>query len=168
MTPEVACPKDGPLQAVIDKYDRGTPSQAKVDEYMGKAGYAKNADGKWAKDGTVLKVPVYGPSFFGPLGAAAHPDAERRRLRRRPAAGREVRRQRSLPGNADTLVPGPLRQPERAVRHAQGPPQQELPPDRHSRSRTSSPGRGTSNPEMDTILDKMDAIQADPDPDPST
>ena len=64
--PEVGA-KGGPLKESLDKYDRGTPSQAKVDEHMGKAGYAKNADGKWAKDGTVLKVPVYGPSFFGPL-----------------------------------------------------------------------------------------------------
>ena len=63
----------GRIQAVMDKYDRGTPSQAKVDEFMGKAGYAKNAAGKWEKGGVVLKVPVYGPSFFGPLAPPSHP-----------------------------------------------------------------------------------------------
>ena len=47
----------GRVQQVIDKYDRGTPSQAKVDDYMGKVGFAKNADGFWAKDGKVLKMP---------------------------------------------------------------------------------------------------------------
>ena len=56
----------GPLQAVIDKYDRGTQSLDKVAEHMGLAGYAKDANGKWAKDGVVLNVPVYGPQFFQP------------------------------------------------------------------------------------------------------
>ncbi len=46
----------GRVQAELDKYDRGTHSQDKVDMYMGKAGYAKNADGFWAKDGKVLDV----------------------------------------------------------------------------------------------------------------
>ena len=41
----------GRVQATLDKYDRGTQSQAKVDEYMAKAGFAKNAAGFWAKDG---------------------------------------------------------------------------------------------------------------------
>jgi peptide/nickel transport system substrate-binding protein len=57
----------GKLQAVIDKYDRGTPSQEKVDEHMTAAGYERNAEGKWSKDGQALQVPVFGPSFFGPL-----------------------------------------------------------------------------------------------------
>ena len=56
----------GPLQEVIDKYDRGTQSLDKVAEHMGLAGYAKDANGKWAKDGVVLNVPVYGPQFFQP------------------------------------------------------------------------------------------------------
>jgi peptide/nickel transport system substrate-binding protein len=57
----------GPLKETIDKYDRGTPSQAKVDENMKTAGYAKNAQGLWEKGGQVLKVPVRGTQFFAPL-----------------------------------------------------------------------------------------------------
>ena len=56
----------GRVQELLDKYDRGTPSPDKVVEHMTAAGYAKNADGKWAKDGAVLTVPIYGPSFFQP------------------------------------------------------------------------------------------------------
>ena len=35
----------GKLKEVVDKYDRGTPSPAKVEENMKAAGYAKNAAG---------------------------------------------------------------------------------------------------------------------------
>jgi peptide/nickel transport system substrate-binding protein len=57
----------GPLKALIDKYDRATPSQAKVDEHMKAAGYAKNAAGLWEKGGQTLKVPVRGSQFFAPI-----------------------------------------------------------------------------------------------------
>jgi peptide/nickel transport system substrate-binding protein len=59
--------ESGPLKATLDKYDRGTPSQAKVDENMKTAGYAKNAQGLWEKGGQTLKVPVRGSTFFAPL-----------------------------------------------------------------------------------------------------
>jgi peptide/nickel transport system substrate-binding protein len=57
----------GPLKDLLDKYDRGTPSQAKVDENMTTAGYAKNAQGLWEKGGQTLKVPVRGSQFFAPV-----------------------------------------------------------------------------------------------------
>jgi peptide/nickel transport system substrate-binding protein len=58
----------GRVQAVLDKYDRGTHSQAKVDDYMGKAGFEKNADGFWAKDGTVLTIDAPLLGFMKPIG----------------------------------------------------------------------------------------------------
>lgn len=57
----------GKLKEVVDKHDRDNPSQAKVDEHMKAAGYEKNAEGKWAKGGQVLTVPVRGSQFFAPL-----------------------------------------------------------------------------------------------------
>jgi peptide/nickel transport system substrate-binding protein len=161
MTPKWV-PKGGPLQAVIDKYDRGTPSQAKVDEFMGKAGYAKNSDGKWAKDGTVLKVPVYGPSFFGPLAPPL--------TQMLNDAGFDAAQQfdekydtNVLPGNADTwfLVHcGSLSEPYDTLKDLNS---------KFSRPiGTALPniiaGTRYSNPEMDAVLNKMDAIPADPDP----
>ena len=58
----------GRIQAVLDKYDRGTASQAKVEEYMAKAGYAKNGAGFWAKDGKQLDVYFSYLDFMKAIG----------------------------------------------------------------------------------------------------
>ena len=55
------------LKAIIDKYQRDKTDQSLVDQHMTAAGYTRNADGKWAKDGQVLKVPVRGVSGFAPI-----------------------------------------------------------------------------------------------------
>jgi peptide/nickel transport system substrate-binding protein len=57
----------GKLQAVIDKYDRNKRDLDLVAQHMQAAGYAKDDNGMWVKDGQTLKVPVRGPQFFGPL-----------------------------------------------------------------------------------------------------
>jgi peptide/nickel transport system substrate-binding protein len=57
----------GKLQDVIDKYNRDKPDPEQVAQHMQAAGYAKDANGMWAKDGETLKVPVRGPQFFAPL-----------------------------------------------------------------------------------------------------
>jgi peptide/nickel transport system substrate-binding protein len=56
------------LQPIIDKYDRDAPSQDSVDEYMGLAGYEKNADGIWEKDGEVAAIVITVPQPWAPLG----------------------------------------------------------------------------------------------------
>ena len=56
------------VQPIIDEYNRDAPSQALVDEYMGKAGYAKNGDGIWEKDGQVLDITIVVPTSWAPLG----------------------------------------------------------------------------------------------------
>lgn len=55
------------IQQLIDSYDRDNPSQELVDEYMGRAGYQRNEDGMWAKDGEVLTVPVYSGNAWAPV-----------------------------------------------------------------------------------------------------
>jgi peptide/nickel transport system substrate-binding protein len=40
----------------------------KVDEHMTKAGFSKNADGWWAKDGEVFKADVWVTNIFGDIG----------------------------------------------------------------------------------------------------
>jgi peptide/nickel transport system substrate-binding protein len=54
-------------QAVLDKYDRNKQDFALVDEHMTAAGFAKNEAGQWAKDGTVLTVPLRTPQWLAPL-----------------------------------------------------------------------------------------------------
>jgi len=48
------------LQDIFGKYDRDKVGYDLVDQHMIAAGYAKNGDGFYAKDGAVLKVPVRG------------------------------------------------------------------------------------------------------------
>lgn len=61
-------PWESVLQPILDKYNRDAPSQASVDEYMEKAGYAKNGDGIWEKDGQVLDITITVPQPWAPLG----------------------------------------------------------------------------------------------------
>jgi len=58
----------GDLKKTIDSYDRGTPSQAKVEEYMKAAGYAMNGNGMWEKDGATCKFKVRTPDWLAPIG----------------------------------------------------------------------------------------------------
>jgi peptide/nickel transport system substrate-binding protein len=55
------------IQAVIDKYDRNKTDLALVEEHMTAAGYEKNEGGQWAKDGTVLTIPLRTPQWLAPL-----------------------------------------------------------------------------------------------------
>jgi peptide/nickel transport system substrate-binding protein len=54
-------------QAIIDKYDRERTDLGLVEEHMTAAGFAKNADGLWARDGEVLRVPLRTPQWLAPL-----------------------------------------------------------------------------------------------------
>jgi peptide/nickel transport system substrate-binding protein len=54
-------------QAIIDKYDRNKTDPALVEQHMTAAGFEKNADGLWAKDGETLKVPLRTPQWLAPL-----------------------------------------------------------------------------------------------------
>ncbi|MFN8619268.1 MAG: ABC transporter substrate-binding protein [Chloroflexota bacterium] len=157
----------GPLQAVIDQYDRGTPSPDKVAEYMGKAGYEKNADGKWAKDGVVLKVPISVPSFF----QAVSPIVNQNLLDAGFDSSVDVAASNEwlaplTDGTFDTLILvhcGSLSEPYDTLQdlHSKysAPPGTALPGSVVARG-----GTRYENPELDAILDKMEAIQADKDP----
>ncbi|HXF64078.1 MAG TPA: ABC transporter substrate-binding protein [Caldilineaceae bacterium] len=59
MTPE--------LQATIDKHDRLKTDLALVEQHMTAAGFSKDANGQWAKDGQVLTVPLRTPQWLAPL-----------------------------------------------------------------------------------------------------
>jgi len=152
----------GKIQAILDKYDRGTPSQDKVDEYMTAAGYARNADDKWAKDGAVLDVPVYIPSFFEPVSPTVHQnllDAGFDSTLEVDPGGAWV--DKFNPGNHETLILvhcGSLSEPYDTLK------------DLHSKNSapigTNLPGSIIAgsryvNPEMDAILDKMEAMTPD-------
>ena len=54
-------------EEVLAKYDRDRQDLSLVEEHMQAAGYAKNADGMWAKDGEVLSIPLRTPPQWAPL-----------------------------------------------------------------------------------------------------
>lgn len=59
----------GRVQKVLDEFNRGATDQAMVDKYMAAAGYAKDADGKWAKDGKTLQFKLSVPyDWQAPIG----------------------------------------------------------------------------------------------------
>ncbi|MEZ4866555.1 MAG: ABC transporter substrate-binding protein [Caldilineaceae bacterium] len=55
------------IQAIIDKYDRNKTDLGLVEEHMTAAGYAKDGNGLWAKDGETLKIPLRTPQWLAPL-----------------------------------------------------------------------------------------------------
>jgi peptide/nickel transport system substrate-binding protein len=63
VTPYVKGTKIG---AVIAAAHRNHQDLSLVAKYMQAAGYAKNSSGKWAKNGSVLKVPITGPQGLAP------------------------------------------------------------------------------------------------------
>jgi peptide/nickel transport system substrate-binding protein len=154
------------LQAKLDEYDRITPSQEKVDEHMTAAGYARNADGKWEKDGEVLHVPVFGPAFFQPsfeivsqnfIDAGFDSSVE-------VAATDPEWVDRFLPGNYDTLVfvhCGSLAEPYDTLKHLHSKNAQPI----GTNITDVIAGTRYTNPELDAILDQMEAIPADNTPD---
>ena len=151
----------GKIQAVLDKYDRGTPSQAKVEEYMGKAGFAKNGDGFWAKDGQVLKMSVGAGGWLFPIPPILQQQLNDAGFDATVAVDPKWDAN-FQPGNTSLLVLvhcGSLSEPYDTLQ------------DLHSKFYVDN-GKpcpnvmGCSrykNTEMDAILDQMEAIVADPD-----
>jgi len=154
---------DSPLKAVLDKYDLDNPSQEKVDEYMAKAGYAKGADGIWAKDGAKLSVAVRAPEFFKPLVAPIAQMLKNAGFDATQAPFDDSWNTDLATGNFDTMAfvhCGSLSEPLETLR------------DYHSKNArpigTAVPyiiaSTRYSNPEYDKLIDAMDAVPASTDP----
>ncbi len=56
------------MQDILDKYDAGNHSLDKVDERMGNAGYSKDSEGFWTKDGGRVEITLEIPSWMRPQG----------------------------------------------------------------------------------------------------
>ncbi len=156
-------PANGPLQAVIDKSGVKNHSQALVDKYMAAAGYAKNADGKWAKDGKTLEFKVRVPAFIQPIQAPLTQQLKNAGFDAVQAPVDDSWAPDMNTGNFDTMVfvhCGSLSEPLETLKdyHSKwSRPLGETVPNRVSGSRYS-------NPDYDKIIDQMDAMPANPDP----
>jgi peptide/nickel transport system substrate-binding protein len=151
------------IQDLIDKYNVDNFDLEKVDALMTEAGYSKDAEGFWAKDGTRLEVTVSSVGGLRPLGP---PLAQQLR-----DAGFDA-----LVKHDDTgQITNNVRDGTQLIwldPHC-GAAQEPYPTFSHFHSKFSAPvGQTTGfrwantryeNPEYDAILDKMEAMQPSPD-----
>ena len=56
------------MQDLIDKYGPDDPDPAKVEERMTSAGYAKDSQGYWSKEGERVEITLEIPSWIRPQG----------------------------------------------------------------------------------------------------
>ena len=156
-------PAGGPLQAVIDKSGVKEHSQELVDKYMTAAGYAKNGDGKWAKDGKMLEFKVRVPAFIQPIQAPLTQQLKNAGFDAVQAPVDDSWAPDMNTGNFDTMVfvhCGSLSEPLETLKdyHSKwSRPLGDTVPNRVAGSRYS-------NPDYDKIIDKMDSMPASPDP----
>jgi peptide/nickel transport system substrate-binding protein len=154
---------DGLLQSVINKYDIDHQDPALVAKYMAAAGYAKGADGFWAKDGKTLEFKVRVPAFIQPIQAPLTQQLKDAGFDAIQAPVDDSWLPDITNGNFDTMVfvhCGSLSEPVETLK------------DYHSKySRplgTAIPsaiaGSRYSNPEYDKLIDAMLAVPANPDP----
>ncbi|RYH11974.1 MAG: hypothetical protein EON57_03880, partial [Alphaproteobacteria bacterium] len=152
-----------PLKAVLDKYALDNPDAAKVEEYMAKSGYAKDANGLWAKDGKALQVTVRTPAFIQPVLAPLTQQLKNAGFDAVQAPVDDTWLPDIQSGNFDTMVfvhCGSLSEPLETLQHYHSKfarPLGENIPNAVAASRYM-------NPEYDKLIDAMDAVPASTDP----
>lgn len=155
--------EDSPLKQMLDASGIDNPSQALVDERMAAAGFERNAAGFWAKDGEVLDFLVRTPAFIQPLLAPITQQLRNAGFDARQGAVDDTWLPDLLSGNFGTMIfvhCGSLSEPLQTMK------------DYHSKFArpigTNIPyalaGTRYQNPEYDAIIDRMEAIPADTDP----
>jgi peptide/nickel transport system substrate-binding protein len=155
---------DSPLQAVIDKSGVANHSQELVDKYMAAAGYEKDANGFWAKDGKELEFRVRVPAFIQPIQAPLTQQLKDAGFNAIQAPVDDTWLPDITNGTFDTMVfvhCGSLSEPLETLKHYHSkwsrPEGQPVP--------QTVAGSRYTNPEYDAIIDKMEAMVADPNPD---
>lgn len=155
---------DSPMQQVLDEWNVDNPSQELVDQRMAAAGFERNDDGVWAKDGEVLDFLVRAPEFIQPMVAPLTQQLVDAGFNARQAPFDDRWRSDMLNGNFETMIfvhCGSIAEPLDTLQHF------------HSKyyREEGSPvpliiaATRYQNPEYDTIIDQMLGIQASTDPD---
>lgn len=155
---------DSPLQQMLEASGIDNQDQALVDEYMAAAGFERNSAGFWAQDGEVLDFLVRTPAFIQPLLAPITQQLRNAGFDARQGAVDDTWLPDLLSGNFGTMIfvhCGSLSEPLETLK------------DYHSKFArpigTNIPyalaGTRYENPEYDEIIDRLEAIEADTDPD---
>jgi peptide/nickel transport system substrate-binding protein len=154
---------DSPLTAMLDSYNVDNPSQEDVDAHMAAGGYERDAEGFWAKDGERIDFLVRTPAFIQPLLAPITQQLIDAGFDARQGAVDDTWLPDMQLGNFGTMLfvhCGSLSEPVETLQHY------------HSKWArpigTAIPnliaGFRYENPEMDAIIDRMEAIPASTDP----
>jgi len=154
---------DSPLTAMLDSYNVDNPSQEDVDAHMAAGGYERDAEGFWAKDGERIDFLVRTPAFIQPLLAPITQQLIDAGFDARQGAVDDTWLPDMQLGNFGTMLfvhCGSLSEPVETLQHY------------HSKWArpigTAIPnliaGFRYENPEMDAIIDRMEAIPASIDP----
>lgn len=153
-----------PLLQVIENSGVFDHSQELVDDYMAKAGYARNDDGVWQRDGEALEIRVRVPAFIQPILAPLTQQLKNAGFGATQAPVDDTWLPDITTGNFDTMVfvhCGSLTEPLETLQHYHSKfsrPLGEAVPELVAASRYG-------NPEYDRIIDRMDGMLASPDPD---
>jgi len=155
--------EDSVLRQMLEDAGVDNQDQALVDERMAAAGFERNGEGFWAKDGEVLDFLVRTPAFIQPLLAPITQQLRNAGFDARQGAVDDTWLPDLLSGNFGTMLfvhCGSLSEPLETMK------------DYHSKFArpigTNIPyslaGTRYENPEYDAIIDRMEAIPADTDP----
>lgn len=150
------------MQDILDKYDAGNHSLDKVDERMTTAGYSKDSEGFWTKDGGRVEITLEIPSWMRPQGPFLEKQLQ--------AGGFDAVFKQGEPAT----IGDRLRMGETEVVWVQcGSINEPYDTFKSYHSKNSAPpgenyqgavqGGRYENPEMDAILDEMEAMLHSPD-----
>ncbi len=153
-----------PLREKLEEWNLDNPSQDLVEARMAAAGYSRDGDGAWSKDGDALQILIRAPEFIQPLVAPLAQQLRNAGFDAREAPFDDSWRSDTLNGRFDTMIfvhCGSVVEPLDTLQHF------------HSKfarpEGTPSPlifaGTRYQNPEYDAIIDQMDAMPASNDPD---
>ncbi len=150
------------MQDILDKYDAGNHSLEKVDERMTTAGYSKDSAGFWTKDGERVDITLEIPSWMRPQGPFLEKQLQ--------AGGFDAIFKQGEPAT----IGDRLRMGETEVVWVQcGSINEPYDTFKSYHSKNSAPpgenykgavqGGRYENPEMDALLDEMEAMLHSPD-----
>lgn len=147
-------------EALLAEYDRNKTDLGLVAEHMEAAGYEQNADGQWAKDGELLRVPLRTPQWLAPLAPVVAAQLSRagfEAIEMLEPEGSSAWVDDLTLGNFDTMFMvhcGSISEPFETLKdlHSKwGPPIGEKCPSSVACTRYS-------NPEYDALIDEMESM----------
>lgn len=156
-------PEGSVLRQAVADGNLDDQSQEKVDARMAAAGFERNGDGLWAKDGAALPIVLRAPEFIQPLLAPLTQQLRDAGFDARQAPFDDSWRSDMLNGKFDTMIfvhCGSVAEPFDTLQHFHskwGRPEGEPIPFIIAATRYA-------NPEYDAIIDRLSLIPASTDP----